>query len=90
MRNLDILEKEGKKVVLLGKGAIARGALESGVSFAASYPGAPSSEVGSALAWIAPEKGFHFEWSTNEKVALEAAAGAAGKLRRILQLWSWG
>lgn len=73
----DILEKSGKKVVLLGNDAIARGALEAGIGLAASYPGTPSSEVPLTLSRVAKECGFFFEYSTNEKVAFETAAGAA-------------
>ena len=72
-----VLEKQGKKVLLLGNEAIVRGALESGVGFASTYPGTPSSEIGSTFAKVAKDAGIYFEYSTNEKVALEAAAGAA-------------
>ena len=72
-----VLEKQGKKVLLLGNEAIVRGALESGIGFASTYPGTPSSEIGSTFAKIAKDAGIYFEYSTNEKVALEAAAGAA-------------
>jgi len=75
--NPDLLEKEGKKVVLLGNEAIARGAIEAGIGLSACYPGTPSSEVGIALSSVAREAGFYFEWSTNEKVAYETSAGAA-------------
>jgi indolepyruvate ferredoxin oxidoreductase alpha subunit len=75
--NPDLLEKEGRKVVLLGNEAIARGAMEAGLGLSACYPGTPSSEVGIALSSVAKEAGFYFEWSTNEKVALEVCAGAA-------------
>jgi indolepyruvate ferredoxin oxidoreductase alpha subunit len=77
MKNLDVLEKAGKSVVLLGNEAIVRGALEAGMGFSACYPGTPSSEVGLTFAEIAKQAGFYFEWSTNEKVAFEASAGAA-------------
>ncbi|MBI5584779.1 MAG: hypothetical protein HY892_13275, partial [Deltaproteobacteria bacterium] len=36
--------------LLMGNEAIARGALEAGVSFAAGYPGNPSSEIIETLA----------------------------------------
>lgn len=75
--NPDVLEGEGRKVILLGNEAIARGALEAGMGFSACYPGTPSSEVGLTFAGIAKKSGFYFEWSINEKVALEACAGAA-------------
>jgi indolepyruvate ferredoxin oxidoreductase alpha subunit len=74
---MDVLEKPGKKVVILGNEAVARGALESGVGVVASYPGTPTAEVPATLARIAKEVGFYFEYSSNEKVAFETAAGAA-------------
>lgn len=77
MMETEVLEKAGKKVVLLGNEAIARGALEAGVGVVAAYPGTPSSEVPMVLSQVARERGFYFEYSTNEKVALETAAGAA-------------
>ncbi|MBN2395116.1 MAG: indolepyruvate ferredoxin oxidoreductase subunit alpha, partial [Candidatus Atribacteria bacterium] len=51
--------------------------LESGVSFASTYPGTPSSEIGDILAKIARRAGIYFEFSVNEKVALEVSAAAA-------------
>ena len=74
---MDILAPAGRRVVLLGNEAIARGAIEAGIGFSSAYPGTPSSEVGMTLARIAKKIGIYFEWSTNEKVAFEAAAGAA-------------
>lgn len=63
--------------LLMGNEAIAYGAVEAGVQVAAAYPGTPSSEIFSTLAAMAREKGFFAEWSVNEKVALEVAAGAS-------------
>ncbi len=78
MTEIPILSKEkGKKILLMGNEAIVRGALESGVGFASTYPGTPSSEVGDTFSMIARNAGMYFEYSTNEKVALEAAIGAA-------------
>jgi len=80
MENPELLGKAGKKVVLLGNEAIARGAIEAGLGLAACYPGTPSSEVGLSLADIAKVRkktGLYFEWSTNEKVAAEVAAAAS-------------
>ena len=70
-------DKPGKRVVLMGNEAIARGAVESGVALASGYPGTPSSEIGDTFARVAKELGIHFEWSANEKVALEVAFGAS-------------
>jgi len=71
----------GQKVLLQGNEAIARGALEGQVQFAAAYPGNPSSEILESLALTAKEMPLemplYVEWSTNEKVALEAAAAAS-------------
>ena len=69
--------KVGEKVLLLGNEAIVRGALESGIGLASTYPGTPSSEIGETYAEIVRDAGIYFEYSTNEKVALEVAAGAA-------------
>ncbi len=73
----EVLEKSGEKVVLLGNEAIARGALEAGVGVVTAYPGTPSSEVPMVLSRLVEKLGFYFEYSVNEKVALETAAGAA-------------
>jgi len=72
-----VFYKQGKKVLLLGNEAIVRGALEAGVGFASTYPGTPSSEIGITFAEIAKDAGIYFEYSANEKVAFEAAVGAA-------------
>jgi len=67
----------GVKKILLGNEAIVQGALEAGVDFVSAYPGTPSSEIGIIFGEIAKERGVYFEFSTNEKVALEAAVGAS-------------
>jgi len=64
------------KQYLLGNEAIAHGCLESPVDFVSGYPGTPSSEVIDILR-IQEERGYHVEWSVNEKVALENALAAA-------------
>ncbi|MGD9974055.1 MAG: indolepyruvate ferredoxin oxidoreductase subunit alpha [Desulfatirhabdiaceae bacterium] len=66
-----------KKMFLLGNEAIARGALEAGVAFATAYPGTPSSEIALQFFQISQKTDLYFEYSANEKVALEVAAGAA-------------
>jgi len=43
-------DNPGKKIIMLGNEAIARGILEAGVIVAAAYPGTPSSEIMPALA----------------------------------------
>jgi len=65
------------KKILLGNEAIVQGALEAGVDFVSTYPGTPASEIGNTFARIAKKHNIYFEFSTNEKVALEAAVGAS-------------
>jgi len=50
------------------------GAYHAGVAVATAYPGTPSSEI---LETLAACEGVYVEWSTNEKVAMEVAVGAA-------------
>jgi indolepyruvate ferredoxin oxidoreductase alpha subunit len=61
----------------MGNEAVARGAIEAGVEVVAGYPGTPASEILSSIASVAHQFGIHCEWSTNEMVAFETAAGAA-------------
>ena len=67
----------GEKMLLLGNEAIARGAIEAGVSFASTYPGTPSSEISLNFFQMSRESDLYFEYSTNEKVALEVASASA-------------
>ena len=70
-------DSPGKQIMLLGNEAIARGAIEAGCAFATTYPGTPSSEISLNLFQMSQESDLYFEYSTNEKVALEVAAAAA-------------
>lgn len=71
--------------LLLGNQAIARGAWEAGVKFAAGYPGTPSTEIIETLAGRYPET--NPRWSANEKVAFEEGMGAAiGGLRVLVTM----
>lgn len=72
-----LLDEAKKRVLLLGNEAIARGILEAGVSVVTTYPGTPASEIGDSVSVIASEAGLYMEYSTNELVAVEVAAGAA-------------
>lgn len=63
--------------LMSGNDAIVQGALEAGVGFCASYPGTPSTEIATALFNFSKDHNIYVEWSTNEKVALEAATGAS-------------
>ncbi|MDD5127551.1 MAG: thiamine pyrophosphate-dependent enzyme [Dehalococcoidales bacterium] len=71
------IDAPGTSQLLMGNEAIARGALEAGIGFASAYPGTPSSEIMGSLAPVAKKMGFYAEWSVNEAVAIEAAAGAS-------------
>ena len=63
------------KKLLTGNEAVALGAYEAGIHFAAAYPGTPSTEI---LENIAPYKEeIIAEWAPNEKVAVESALGAS-------------
>lgn len=72
-----LTNNSGEKILLLGNEAIARGAIEAGLAFAATYPGTPSSEISLNLFQVAQESALYFEYSTNEMVAMEVAAAAA-------------
>lgn len=64
------------KRLLMGNEAIALGALHAGVNMVTGYPGTPSTEI---LETVAKHNdgSVHVQWSVNEKVALEVAAGGA-------------
>ncbi|MFH1392725.1 MAG: thiamine pyrophosphate-dependent enzyme [bacterium] len=80
-----------KKDILLGNQAIVQGALENGVQFVSTYPGTPASEIGDSFAKIAQKNKIIFEYSINEKVALEAGAGAAfSGLKTLVAMKSFG
>jgi len=73
----EIMTPINHEIIMGGNEAIARGALEAGIGFCASYPGTPSTEIATTLQELADEYNIYVEWSVNEKVALEAAAGAS-------------
>lgn len=67
------------KTLMLGNEAVARGLYEAGCCFVSSYPGTPSTEI---TEYAAKYEELYAEWAPNEKVALEAALGAALAGRR--------
>ncbi|MFZ5645087.1 MAG: indolepyruvate ferredoxin oxidoreductase, partial [Bacillota bacterium] len=71
------LDQPGQSVVLTGNEAVARGAIEAGVGYAACYPGSPTAEVLPTLAQLGDKFNIYTEYSTNEKVAIEGAAAAS-------------
>ncbi len=70
--------KEGFSALVMGNHALARAMAEAGTAVITSYPGSPTPEIAEALT-APPEKDrrYYFEFSVNEKVALEIAAGAS-------------
>ena len=88
-----LLNKIGKKIILLGNEALVRGALEEGVNFVSTYPGTPASEIGNIFFKLSQNKKYkgYFEFSTNEKVALEAGIGASfSGLRTLVAMKNFG
>ncbi len=82
-----LLSKDtGSQLLLLGNEAIARGAIEAGVRIASTYPGTPSSEISNNLFQVSQESDLYFQFSTNEKVALEVVAAAANSGVRSLAI----
>lgn len=69
--------------VCMGNEAIALGALRAGVKVVTGYPGTPSTEI---IETLIAEKDprVKVQWSTNEKTALEVAAGAAYTGARVM------
>ena len=79
---------KSKKVCVMGNVAVARGAIESGVNGVFAYPGTPSTEISEVFNYVNefqnregnqekyPTQTSHkiyFEYSINEKIALEKA-----------------
>ncbi len=73
-----------RKRLITGNEAIALAALHAGVKVVTGYPGTPSSGAVGSLMEMGLEDGRHVEWSTNEKVAFEIAAGAAWAGQRAM------
>ena len=69
--------------IVNGNEALALGALRAGVKVVTGYPGTPSTRALASLLAMNPQD-RHIEWSTNEKVALEIATGAAWGGQRAL------
>ncbi|MBR5311481.1 MAG: indolepyruvate ferredoxin oxidoreductase subunit alpha [Clostridia bacterium] len=67
----------------MGNEAIAAGAIHAGVGLVSGYPGTPSTEILESAAKEADGR-YYVEWSTNEKAALEVAAGASYSGARTL------
>lgn len=68
------MKHTGNRAFLSGNAAIARGAWEAGVRFAAAYPGTPSTEI---LEYCGTYTEIDAQWSVNEKTAMETVIGAS-------------
>jgi indolepyruvate ferredoxin oxidoreductase alpha subunit len=68
------MSQKKERALLSGNAAIARGAWEAGVRFAAAYPGTPSTEI---LEYCGTYKEIDAQWSVNEKTAMETVIGAS-------------
>jgi indolepyruvate ferredoxin oxidoreductase alpha subunit len=80
MKNLGetLLREEPFSEIVIGNTALVRAMVEAGTRVVTAYPGSPTPEIAEAIKAIPAEKRpFYFEFSTNEKVALEVAFGAA-------------
>lgn len=62
------------RMLLSGNEAVAQGAWEAGAVVGVGYPGTPSTET---LQRFSTLPGVYAEWTPNEKVALEVAAGVS-------------
>jgi indolepyruvate ferredoxin oxidoreductase alpha subunit len=72
-------------LLLMGDEAVARGALDAGVSAAYAYPGTPSTEAFEYLMSEAGDsEGVTASWCANEKTAYEQALGVSMVGRRAL------
>ena len=73
-----LLREEPFEEIVMGNTALVRAMVEAGTRVISSYPGSPTPEIATAIGTIPREKRpFYFEFSTNEKVAVEVAYGAA-------------
>ncbi len=85
------IDEPGRKVLLMGNEAYARGAIEAGVKVATAYPGTPSSEIVGTIMRVKDYFNIYAEWSVNEKVAAELAYGASiAGLRALTAMKHYG
>ncbi len=76
--NEQLLSTEAFSELMMGNHALVRGMIEAGVKVTTTYPGSPTPEIADAIQSIrVEERPFRFEYSVNEKVALEVAFGAS-------------
>jgi indolepyruvate ferredoxin oxidoreductase alpha subunit len=83
------MNRNGKKELMMGNEAIARGLIENGCAMAISYPGTPASEILASVARLQTRLNLsmHTQWAINEKVAFEIAyAGCMTGLRTAVSM----
>ncbi|MBN1317896.1 MAG: hypothetical protein JXA42_20595, partial [Anaerolineales bacterium] len=74
-----------------GAFAIARGAIQAGVSLVTGYPGSPATAVVNAILQLSSPDEVQVEWTSNEKAAIEIAIGGSlGGTRSLLCVKSVG
>ena len=75
-----------EKQLLLGDEAIARAALDAGISGVYAYPGTPSTEITEYIQSVSKKenKNIASRWAANEKTAMEAALGMSYVGKRAL------
>jgi indolepyruvate ferredoxin oxidoreductase alpha subunit len=72
-----LLRQDPFEEIVMGNTALVRAMVETGTRVVTSYPGSPTPEIASAIDTIpVVRRPFYFEFSTNEKVAMEVAYGA--------------
>ncbi|HES58659.1 MAG TPA: indolepyruvate ferredoxin oxidoreductase, partial [Firmicutes bacterium] len=74
----NLLNKDAWSGLMMGNHALVRAMIEAGTMVVTAYPGSPTPEIAEAIEIIPEDKRpLHFQWCTNEKVALEVAFGAS-------------
>jgi indolepyruvate ferredoxin oxidoreductase alpha subunit len=67
-----------------GAQALARGAIEAGISLVVGYPGSPATAVVNEILALTSPDAVQVEWTSNEKVAVEIVYGASVGGQRAL------
>jgi indolepyruvate ferredoxin oxidoreductase, alpha subunit len=86
MNTTDLLNRSAFSSIAMGNHALARAMVETGTQVITTYPGSPTPEIAALLGQVPEgERPYYFEYSINEKVALEVAAGASmnGRLSAV-------
>ncbi|MBN2280527.1 MAG: 4Fe-4S binding protein [Candidatus Marinimicrobia bacterium] len=74
----NLIRKDSWSDMMMGNYAVARAMFETGVRVATTYPGSPVPEIANAILTVPEDhRDLYFQYSTNEKVALEVAFGAS-------------